>query len=95
MNDILSKEIPIPKRLSPEVRNLLKNLLVKDPARRIGCRKGGVEELKQHSWFGNIEWDMLYRKEIDPPFVPSTLKASDVSNVDPEFLAMGPEETPV
>ena len=46
MNDILSKEIPIPKRLSPEVRDLLKNLLVKYPARRIGCRKGGVEELK-------------------------------------------------
>ena len=38
---------------------------------------------------------MLYNKEITPPFVPQTQRASDVSNVDPEFLAEVPEETPV
>ena len=46
MNDILNKEIPIPKRLTVEVRDLLKSLLAKDPANRIGCRAGGVQELK-------------------------------------------------
>ena len=34
-------------------------------------------------------------KEIDPPYVPTTRQPSDVSNVDPEFLAETPEETPV
>ena len=34
-------------------------------------------------------------KEIEPPFVPSVTKTSDVSNVDPEFLAETPTETPV
>jgi len=38
---------------------------------------------------------MLYNKEITPPFVPEVTRASDVSNVDPEFLAEAPEETPV
>ena len=38
---------------------------------------------------------MLYNKEISPPFVPQTQQASDVSTVDPEFLAEAPEETPV
>ena len=73
MNDILNKEIPIPRRLSVEARDLLKQILAKDPANRIGCRsKGGVEELKQHAWFRGIDWDMLYNKEIPPPFIPQT-----------------------
>lgn len=96
MNEILTKEIPIPKKLSPEARDLLKQILAKEPANRIGCREsGGVEELKQHAWFSEIDWAMLYNKEITPPFVPQTQRASDVSNVDPEFLAEVPEETPV
>ena len=32
---------------------------------------------------------------MKPPFKPSTTTATDVSNVDPEFLAEMPEETPV
>ncbi len=95
MNEILNKEIPIPKKLSVEARDLLKQVLRKEPSQRIGCREGGVDELKAHPWFATIDWMQLYRKEIDPPFVPSTRQASDVSNVDPEFLAEAPEETPV
>jgi len=34
-------------------------------------------------------------KEIPPPFVPTVQEVSDVSNVDPEFLAENPAETPV
>ena len=54
-----------------------------------------MEELKAHPFFRSIDWDQLYMKEIDPPFVPNISRASDVSNVDPEFLAEAPEETPV
>ena len=54
-----------------------------------------MEELKAHPFFRSIDWDQLYMKEIPPPFVPSISQASDVSNVDPEFLAEAPEETPV
>ena len=37
----------------------------------------------------------MYMKEVEPPFVPNTQAVSDVSNVDPEFLAEVPTETPV
>ena len=37
----------------------------------------------------------MYMKEVEPPFVPNTQAVSDVSNVDPEFLAEAPTETPV
>ena len=32
---------------------------------------------------------------MEPPFRPNTRNETDVSNVDPEFLAEAPEETPV
>ena len=64
------------------------------PAERIGCREGGVQELKAHPFFREIDWDRLYSKEIPAPFVPKLAAESDVSNVDPEFLAEMPQETP-
>ena len=52
-------------------------------------------ELKSHPFFRTVDWDQMYMKEIEPPFVPNTQAVSDVSNVDPEFLAEAPTETPV
>ena len=58
MNEILTKEIPIPKRLSIEARDLLKQILKKEPSERIGCKQAGVAELKAHAFFRSIDWDM-------------------------------------
>ena len=87
MNQILSKEIPIPKKLSTEAKDLIRQLLKKFPAERIGCREGGIEELKSHPFFQTIDWEQLYLKEINPPFVPNVEQAADIQNVDPEYLA--------
>ena len=65
------------------------------PDERIGCRPAGIAEIKAHPFFRSIDWEVLYMKEISPPYVPQTSRKSDVSNVDPEFLAETPEETPV
>ena len=50
--------------------------------------------MKAHPFFRDIDWDRLYSKEIPAPFVPKLAAESDVSNVDPEFLAEMPQETP-
>jgi len=57
MNEILNKEIQLPKRLSVESRDFLKQILKKQPAERIGCRAAGVEEIKAHPFFASISWD--------------------------------------
>ena len=51
--------------------------------------------IKEHPFFRSIDWEQLYMKEIPPPFVPTTNQAYDVSNVDPDFLAETPNETPL
>jgi len=44
-----------------------------------------AEELMRHPFFGDIEWDVLGRKLIAPPFKPKLKSETDVSYFDPEF----------
>lgn len=61
---------------------------------RIGCREGGVAEIKSHPWFKGIDWEKLVLKQIPPPYIPRTTGVGDTGNVDEEFLNEMPEETP-
>lgn len=33
-------------------------------AERLGCLKGGLNDLKRHAWFDTIDWDKLSRHEL-------------------------------
>ena len=46
--------------------DLLARLLTKDPSQR----PQSVREVKQHSWFANINWDQLCHKKYKAPFIP-------------------------
>lgn len=94
MNAILEKKIKMPKNFSVEASDLLEKLLVKNPNERIGCMENGVADIKSHPFFSEIDWEKLIEKQIPPPFIPGVSEADDVSNVDPEFLAETPSETP-
>ena len=52
--------------------------------------EGGVDEIKNHQFFADIDWEKLYMKQLTPPFIPGVTDNDDVSNVDPEFLAETP-----
>lgn len=59
--DIVTKKERYPKFLSNEAISLLKLMLVKDPKRRIGARRG-LEEIKEHEFCKGINWDNIYNK---------------------------------
>jgi len=46
-----------PSYLSVHGKNLLEQLLKKDPMKRIGFN--GANEIKEHLWFININWNYL------------------------------------
>lgn len=48
---ILKTQPPLPNDLSPEVRDLISRLLVKDPRQRLGGGPQDAAEIKQHSFF--------------------------------------------
>ncbi|VUC33117.1 unnamed protein product [Clonostachys rosea] len=70
--------------LSQEGRNFVKGLLNRNPKHRLGAT-GDAEELKRHAFFGDIDWDLLTKKLITPPFKPKLKSETDVSYFDPEF----------
>lgn len=53
---LLSLPFRYPKRLSPAVVDLLKNLLKKDPTERFGGSKHGVDRIKGHPFFSGFDW---------------------------------------
>ena len=65
-------------QISPDAADLIEQLLQPDPEKRLG--HGGVEEIKNHSFFQGLNWDGL--REEEPPFVPKPSNMSDTSYFD-------------
>jgi hypothetical protein len=63
----------------------LEGLLEKKPERRLGNSPNGVEDIKNHPWFAEINWDTLLKKEIKPPFTPIIKSPDDVTYFSEEF----------
>ncbi|TMS40111.1 hypothetical protein L596_006533 [Steinernema carpocapsae] len=68
--NILEKQIRIPRSLSVKAASVLKGFLNKDPHERLGCNpdiEEAFNEMKNHQFFRNqIDWDMLELKEVTP-----------------------------
>ena len=67
---------------SDELKDLLGQLLCRDPNKRIGV--SDKNELKNHEWFKDIDWDKLAKKQIEPPLnlVEMKKRLEDKENSD-------------
>ena len=76
-NLIIAKQAKInkeelPNDWSENSRDFINLLLQRKPKKRLGYN--GVEEIKEHPWMNNIDWDLLYNKKLEAPFIPPTNK---------------------
>ncbi|CAO2623243.1 Ribosomal protein S6 kinase alpha-6 [Lemmus lemmus] len=94
MNMILKAKLGMPQFLSAEAQSLLRMLFKRNPANRLGIRSEGVEEVKRHAFFASIDWNKLYKREVQPPFRPASGKPDDTFCFDPEFTAKTPKDSP-
>uniref|UniRef100_A0A8C7ZH41 non-specific serine/threonine protein kinase n=1 Tax=Oryzias sinensis TaxID=183150 RepID=A0A8C7ZH41_9TELE len=94
MNMILKAKLGMPQFLSLEAQSLLRMLFKRNPANRLGAGSDGVEEIKRHAFFSTIDWNKLYRRELQPPFKPAAGKPDDTFCFDPEFTAKTPKDSP-
>jgi len=53
-----------PAQFSINARKLVSGLLEQDISKRLGCMKGGAQDLQQHSWFRGVDWNMVKQKKI-------------------------------
>ena len=80
---ILRAKIRFPQEVADvEAKSLIKELLTRDVVRRIGCRRKGVAEVMQHSWFRKVDWRKLVRKELPAPWVPPLSSEDDTRHFE-------------
>uniref|UniRef100_A0A8C3YQ51 Ribosomal protein S6 kinase n=1 Tax=Catagonus wagneri TaxID=51154 RepID=A0A8C3YQ51_9CETA len=91
---VLKAKLGMPQFLSVEAQSLLRALFKRNPCNRLGAGLDGVEEIKRHPFFVTIDWNKLYRKEIQPPFKPAVGRPEDTFHFDPEFTARTPTDSP-
>jgi len=83
---ILNGELRFPSYVSPDGQSLLEGLLTRDVDRRLGSGPDGSNNVKKHSFFKDIDFDKMERKELDAPFKPRVKDADkDTSQIDDCF----------
>lgn len=70
--------------LSTEGRNFVKGLLNRNPKHRLGANRD-ADELIEHPFFADVDWQALGKKNLVPPFKPKLTSLADTSHFDPEF----------
>ncbi|XP_063081397.1 protein kinase C iota type-like [Cavia porcellus] len=95
LQSMLEREVHIPHHLSVEARSILKGLLKKEPEGRLGCHpQRGFIDIKEHPFFNNLDWNMMEKKQVPPPFKPSIGTEFGIENFDPEFTNKPVQLTP-
>jgi len=69
-NKILRGTLVFPSGFDITAADIISKLCCVDKARRLGCNAAGSEEVKNHSFFANINWVDLSRQKLSAPFIP-------------------------
>jgi serine/threonine-protein kinase RIM15 len=93
--NILARKIDWPEdelsQISEEARDLMERLMCTDPAKRLGANMdekfaSGGEEIRNHPWFADINWDSL--REDEASFIPAPENPEDTEYFDSRGAAM-------
>mmetsp|Transcript_23756 Transcript_23756/g.77245 ORF Transcript_23756/g.77245 Transcript_23756/m.77245 type:complete len:910 (-) Transcript_23756:1251-3980(-) len=89
MQLILEGRYSLPKSFSTECKDLIKRLLIVNPAKRLGMLSGGANDVKNHPWFkkDNFSFDDVFNRRYVAPWIPD-----DSWDVDPEVECSRPFE---
>ncbi|RWS26508.1 Ribosomal protein S6 kinase 2 alpha-like protein [Leptotrombidium deliense] len=94
MQQIMKAKLCMPQYLSPEAQSLLRCLFKRNPLNRLGSGPKGGEEIKEHSFFGTIDFIKLYNKEVIPPYIPAVARNDNLFYFDKEFTTKPAEDSP-
>jgi serine/threonine protein kinase len=79
------EKIPFDKKISEEAQDLIQNLLIFEPNLRLGSGADGGEKIKSHKFFKDINWQDVWDRKLEPPFVPKLKNEQDLKYFDSSF----------
>jgi len=71
-----------PKGASPEAKDMISKLLVKEPDHRLGSLSRGEEDILEHPWFAFLDLGKLRQRQTPAPWVPKVKDPLDSSCFD-------------
>ena len=69
---IVSGPLHLPKYLSIPAKSVIQGLLKRTIDKRLGCGEDGVEAIKHHAFFANVNWQKVAERKMKAPWVPHT-----------------------
>ena len=89
---IYKMKIQIPENISKCAKDLIEKLLNSNPRERIGYN--GSEEIMNHEFFKDIDFDKVIIKQYKPPFIPKLDNEEDLRYFDKGFTEENVESFP-
>ncbi|KAF1775381.1 Protein kinase-like domain [Phytophthora cactorum] len=83
--NIVKLPLRFPSEFSDDARSLLRGLICRNPAKRLGSGPCGAQEIMDHPFFAQVDWEKLYKRDVPVPFRPVVKSDGEVNNV-PEFF---------
>ena len=68
--DLYKKKITLPEFVASEAKDLISQLLVPNPKKRLGYGLDRAKKIKEHPYFDGINWEDAWNRKQQPPFVP-------------------------
>jgi serine/threonine protein kinase len=87
---ILNDGIRFPQSVSPLAKDLISQLLKKDPGERLGSGVDDAKEIQGHSFFGEIDWKAVFERKVKAFWTPKMKSETDTSMFDRVFTAEEP-----
>ena len=80
-------KLVIPQYISENAKSLLEGLLQKDPKKRLGGGIRDSEEIKEHIFFKDVDWNKVYEKKLKPPLALKLINSMMIVFNRPKFFA--------
>ena len=74
---IIKNDVKYPAKFSKSVKFLISQLLVSNPAERLGSLKAKSRDVIGHAWFDKIDWPQMLARQIPAPYVPEIKSRTD------------------
>jgi serum/glucocorticoid-regulated kinase 2 len=81
---IVNRNPKIPSMVDPAAADLIRQLLVKEPGKRLGAIGTDIEA---HPYFEGLDWEAVARMEVATEFQPVVSREDEVANFDETFTS--------
>lgn len=77
---IIAGKVSFPSHMSRALRCIISEFLKTDVTKRLGSKTSGVDDVKRHPFFHNIDWIAMLQKKYPAPIIPKLNGPIDTSN---------------